>query len=118
MVVSTRTAEHYKWGECCDGWVLASGKDLLVIEEFMPAGTCELRHYHSQSRQFFYVLFGRLTMEMDGQRFEIPVRQGIEVPPGVPHQARNDSRTGVSFLVVSSPTSRGDRLETSPVQVQ
>lgn len=110
MVVSTETAEHYKWGGVCDGWILAPGEDLLVIEEVMPPGTNEQRHHHSRSRQFFYVLVGHLTMELDGRMFEISARQGIEVPPGVRHQASNNGRYEVEFLVISAPTSRGDRV--------
>jgi mannose-6-phosphate isomerase-like protein (cupin superfamily) len=39
------------------------------------------------------------------------VGQGIEVAPGVPHQFMNESVEDVHFLVVSHPTTRGDRVE-------
>ncbi|MBM2839970.1 MAG: Cupin 2, conserved barrel domain protein, partial [Bacteroidetes bacterium] len=35
--------------------------------------------------------------------------QGVEIPPGVPHQFRNESSSDVSFLVISVPRSHGDR---------
>ncbi len=117
-LVSTATAAHYNWGDNCDGWVLANSDPLLIIEEFMPAGTAEQRHYHSRARQFFYVLDGWLTMEIEGHLYKVPARQGIEIPPLVSHQARNDERSGVTFLVISTPTSRGDRTIAPPNQDQ
>ena len=108
-MISSQTAEHYKWGDDCDGWILASGSDLLIIEERMPANTKEVRHYHAKARQFFYVLSGSLTMELDGVTQTVPARSGINIPANAPHQARNDSDSEVIFLAISAPTSRGDR---------
>ena len=84
---------------------------MMVIEERMPSRTAERRHYHVEARQFFYVLDGELTMEMEGVCHSIPARSGIEVAPGVYHQARNDSSQDVRFIVASSPTTRGDRVD-------
>ncbi len=50
-------------------------------------------------------------MEIDGRRVELRERQGLEVPPGVPHQFRNESDAEVVFLVVSAPMAHGDRIE-------
>lgn len=111
MIVSRETAEHYVWGSACDGWVLAPGPDRLVIEERMPAGTAETRHVHAKARQVFYVLAGVLTIDVAMQSHRLQPMQGIEVAPGVPHQARNASSEEVRFLVISSPTTRGDRVD-------
>jgi len=64
--VSAEAAEHYRWGEVCDGWHLVRSEGLSVIEERMPAGAREQRHFHTKARQFFYVLEGELTMEVEG----------------------------------------------------
>lgn len=110
-VINKALATHYAWGQGCDGWVLAPSKDLLIIEERMPAGTSEQRHFHTQARQFFYVLRGCLTMESDSQTHLVPAKSGIEILPGIPHQARNEGTDDVSFLVISTPTTRGDRTD-------
>jgi len=34
--VSRDNAEHYRWGDDCDGWHLVKDTQLSVIEEFMP----------------------------------------------------------------------------------
>ena len=49
--VSTANAEHYTWGEVCDGWHLVRAAGLSVIEERMPAGSKEQRHWHQRARQ-------------------------------------------------------------------
>lgn len=108
--VSTGNAEHYRWGHGCDGWHLLAGEDLSVIEERMPPGAVEVRHRHAQSRQFFYALEGKLTLELDGQVYHLQNGQGLHVPPGAAHQARNESSANTRFLVVSTPRSHGDRI--------
>lgn len=76
----------------------------------MPPGTREARHRHAHARQFFYVLAGTLTMEVEGTRHRLAAGSGIELPPGTAHQASNESDADVEFLVVSTPPSHGDRI--------
>ncbi|PPU67651.1 cupin domain-containing protein [Xanthomonas pisi] len=108
-VISTDTAEHYPWGEACDGWHLLRDNGLGVIEERMPPGSVEQRHLHRHARQFFYVLAGQAVLELDGCRHTLDAGQGLHVPPGSVHQMRNDSAADLRFLLVSSPHSHGDR---------
>jgi len=84
---------------------------MMVIQERMPPGSAERRHYHSVARQFFYVLSGELTMELEGEVHRVPAMSGIEIKPQARHQARNEADSDVHFLVVSSPTTRGDRTD-------
>jgi quercetin dioxygenase-like cupin family protein len=83
--------------------------NLSVIQERMPPGTSEVRHRHAQARQFFFVLSGELTLEVAGTVHLLPVGTGLEIAPGVDHQALNRSSASVDFLVVSHPPSHGDR---------
>lgn len=107
--VSVETAEHYVWGGRCDGWHLVKRPELSVIQERMPSGTAEVRHLHRSARQFFYVLRGTAHLEAGGTDHELKAGQGLEVPPGTPHQMFNRSQTEVEFIVVSQPHSHGDR---------
>lgn len=111
QIVSTKSAEHYTWGADCDGWHLVKTGELSVIEERMPAGTSETRHSHVRARQFFYVLEGELTMEVEHHVFAVHAGEGIEVSPGQQHQARNKGRGARRFMVTSQPPSHGDRVE-------
>jgi hypothetical protein len=50
--VSNASAPHYTWARICDGWRLVDTPGLSVIEERVPPGAGEVRHYHNQARQF------------------------------------------------------------------
>jgi len=110
MKISKQSAEHYIWGDNCDGWHLVKGHDLSIIHEKMPAHTSEVRHYHQHARQFFFVLSGTATMEIDDKVVVLNQQEGIEVLPLVPHQMMNKSNDEVEFLVISQPNSKGDRI--------
>lgn len=107
--VSTASAEHYAWGQHCDGWHLLRNDSLSVIREQMPPGATEQRHRHAKARQFFYVLTGTLTLEMEGTTHNLPAGAGIEVPPGAAHTASNPGPEAVAFLLVSQPPAQNDR---------
>jgi mannose-6-phosphate isomerase-like protein (cupin superfamily) len=109
--ISTANAEHYSWGDHCDGWYLVRTAEINVIEERMPPGTSEIRHHHVRARQFFYVLEGELTMEVEREDFVLRAGEGIEIAPGKAHQAMNRSAAATRFLVTSQPPSQGDRVE-------
>lgn len=108
--VSRENAEHYRWGNDCDGWHLVRDSALSVIEEFMPSGTAEIRHYHERAQQFFYILAGEVLMEIEGRETLVPAGSGIRVKPGMRHQLRNPSSGAARFLVISQPPSHGDRI--------
>jgi len=108
-VISTRSAEHYTWGDRCDGWFLLKAAGVHVIEERMPPGTVERRHYHERAEQLFYVLSGELTMRFDGNSVRVGERDAVRVAAGEVHQAANESGAAVEFLVISCPPSHGDR---------
>ena len=109
--VDIHSAPHYHWGAASDGWRLLDGADMSVIQERVPPGDQERRHQHARARQFFYILSGDATLEIDGHEMALGPGQGIEVPPGTPHQFFNRSAADVTMLVMSSPRSHGDRMD-------
>ena len=109
--VDTTSAPHYSWGAASDGWRLLDGADMSVIQERVPPGDQERRHRHARARQFFYILSGDATLEIDGREIAVAAGQGVEVPPGTPHQFFNRSAADVTMLVISSPRSHGDRMD-------
>lgn len=109
--ISIAAAEHYTWGEGCDGWHLVRHDGLSVIQERMPPGTSEVRHRHARATQFFYVLQGVLDIEVDGASCRVPAGSGLEVPCGAAHQVFNHAAGPAEFIVVSQPPSHGDREE-------
>ena len=107
--ISKETAEHYVWGSGCDGWHLVKNSELSVIQERMPPGVVEVRHFHHRARQFFYILAGEAVMEVDGRSVPLAAGQGLCIPAGTPHQMKNESRSDLHFLLISQPPSHDDR---------
>ncbi len=109
-VVSKNNAEHYNWGINCDGWYLLKTENLSIIQEKVPPSQFEVKHYHKKSRQFFFILNGMATIDIDGIKYKVEKQKGIFVDAGVPHQLFNESNEDLEFLVISSPQSHGDRI--------
>lgn len=111
QAVSTSNAEHYVWGQVCDGWHLLKDPGLSVIHERVPPGASEVAHFHVRARQFFYVLQGTATLEFGDHRVSFGPGEGVHVAPGMAHRFINTSDEPVEFLVISSPTTAGDRIQ-------
>jgi mannose-6-phosphate isomerase-like protein (cupin superfamily) len=109
MAIDRSSAEHYTWGTVCGGWHFLNSADLSVIQERVPPGAGEVRHFHSRARQFFYVLAGTATLEFTGHAVTFGPGQGVHVPPNLEHRFCNRSTEEVVVLVISSPTTAGDR---------
>ena len=49
--ININNAEHYIWGEVCDGWHLLKREGVSIIQERVPPGRTEAKHFHHRSRQ-------------------------------------------------------------------
>ncbi len=110
MITSTENAEHYTWGNQCDGWHLLRSDSLSVIQERMPPGTVEQMHYHERAQQLFYILSGTATFEVEGEVKTVAANQSIHISPKTKHRILNNGDTDLHFLVISEPKSHGDRV--------
>ena len=113
MIKSEKNSEHYVWGDDCDGWHYLKSDALSVIKERVPPGRSEIRHFHKIAEQFFYILNGEATIEVDGAENTVKAGEGLHIPAGVPHQFKNDTKNEVIFIVTSTPPGQGDRFEVS-----
>jgi len=113
--ISKKNAEYYSWGKICDGWHLLKSSGLSVIQELVPPGAAEARHYHEKAQQFFFILSGEAVMELDDQEVVLGPKQGLAVPPKIVHRLQNRGRKDLTFLVISAPMSHGDRV---PVELE
>jgi mannose-6-phosphate isomerase-like protein (cupin superfamily) len=55
-------------------------------------------HKHDEDDEFFYVLEGKLLIDLEGRTVELDPRQGIVVPKGVMHRTRAQQRTVVLMV--------------------
>lgn len=110
MKISKENSEHYNWGDNCSGWHLVKSQKLSVIEESMPPLTLEQKHYHEKAQQFFRILKGTATFEIEDSIITVNEGDGIHIPPMTKHRIRNDQTEDLEFIVISEPTTRGDRF--------
>jgi mannose-6-phosphate isomerase-like protein (cupin superfamily) len=109
QVKSIENAEHYSWGDNCDGWHLLKSDSLSVIRERMPTDTSEQLHFHTHAQQLFYILSGIATFEVEGEIIVVNENESLHIPKGVKHCIGNKSDSILEFLVISEPKSHGDR---------
>lgn len=110
MKLTKENAEHYVWGQCCDGWHLVKTEALSVIQERMPPGASETMHHHLKAQQLFFILQGTAIIEADGVEYEIRSNESFHITKGVKHKISNKGQEDLHFLVISEPKSHGDRV--------
>lgn len=111
MVISKATAEKYKWGDQCEAWVLLDKPELSIKQERMPGETSEILHEHCKAQQFFYILHGQAKMKINNESYQLKAGEGIHIASGCKHKIINESKEELEFLVISEPTTKGDRNE-------
>jgi mannose-6-phosphate isomerase-like protein (cupin superfamily) len=65
-------------------------------------------HKHDKEDEFFYVIDGKLLLDLEGRTVELLPRQGMMVPKGVMHRTRAPSRTVVLMIEAATIAPRGD----------
>lgn len=111
MKKTKENSDHYLWGKNCSGWHLVKTESLSVIEEKMPPKTQEKKHHHAHAQQFFRILSGKATFEIEDEIIELESGEGIHVLPRVMHRIRNDQAEDLEFIVISEPSTRIDRID-------
>ena len=87
-----------------------------LAEATVPAGGATTRHYHKLSEEFYFILEGTGTMEINGE--ERPVTEGdaILIPPGAWHTITATQR--LRFLCCCAPPySHDDTFVSEPADV-
>jgi mannose-6-phosphate isomerase-like protein (cupin superfamily) len=66
-------------------------------------------HKHDREDEFFYVVFGRLLIDLqDDRTVELTANQGFAVPKGVLHRTRAPERTAMLMVEGATVTPTGD----------
>ena len=65
-------------------------------------------HKHDREDEFFYVIEGRLLVDLEGRTVELAPRQGIMIPRGVMHRTRAQERTVVLMVEPATVVPTGD----------
>ncbi len=109
--ISKKNAEHYRWGNNCDGWRLLNLPETGIIQESMPPATSEKEHHHKIAEQFCFIPEGQASIEADGKIYSLKKYEGIEIKPGINHRFFNSSDKTVEFIVSSVPSALNDRYD-------
>ena len=65
-------------------------------------------HKHDREDEFFFVLEGKLLLDLEGKTVELEPRQGIVVPRGALHRTRAPKRTVVLMVEAATIAPTGD----------
>ena len=65
-------------------------------------------HKHDADDEFFFVIGGRLFVDLDGASFELAPRQGLVVPRGARHRTRAPERTIILMVENAGIVPTGD----------
>ena len=65
-------------------------------------------HKHDREDELFYVVEGRLFVDLEGRTVTLEPRQGVVVPRGVMHRTRAPERTVVLMMEAATVTPTGD----------
>jgi mannose-6-phosphate isomerase-like protein (cupin superfamily) len=65
-------------------------------------------HHHDREDEFFFVLEGKLLLDLEGRTVELGPRQGMVVPLGVEHRTRAPRRTVVLMIEAGTVKPTGD----------
>jgi mannose-6-phosphate isomerase-like protein (cupin superfamily) len=65
-------------------------------------------HKHDREDEFFYVVEGKLLVDLEDGTVELAPRQGIMVPKGVKHRTRAPERTLALMVEAATVTPTGD----------
>lgn len=65
-------------------------------------------HHHDEEDEFFYVIEGRLLLDLENKTIELAPQQGFTVPKGVEHRTRAHERTVMLMIEGSAVRPTGD----------
>lgn len=65
-------------------------------------------HHHDNEDEFFYVVSGRLLLDLEDGTIEIGHNQAYTVPKGVDHRTRAEEKTVVLMVETETVNPRGD----------
>ena len=66
-------------------------------------------HKHDEDDEFFYVVEGRLLIDLEGETLALEPRQGYVVPRGVLHRTRAPGRTIILMVENAGIVPTGDQ---------
>ena len=95
--------------ECTDKWF--NQTLTKVNDSVVRVGIVEGEyhwHKHDNDDEFFFVVDGRLLVDLEGETVELDPGQGITIPKGILHRTRAPKRTVMLMVETSTIEPTGD----------
>lgn len=74
-----------------------------LVEAVVPPGGGPPPHRHSREEEGFYVVEGKVTVYVDGQKFDATAGAFVNLPKGSTHWFRNHTKGNAKMLILVSP---------------
>ena len=94
--------------------IKAAGDGAMVTEQTAPRGSGSPLHVHHNEDEWFYVLYGELTIWVDGETHVAPAGSFVFGPRDIPHTFIVSSETARFLLITEPGTSRASRALAAP----
>ncbi len=78
-------------------------KNQSLAEASLPSGRATDRHYHKLSEEFYFILEGQGSMEIDGETRPVAPGDAILIPQNAWHQITAGDGTTLRFLCCCAP---------------
>ncbi len=78
-------------------------KNQSLAEATLRSGGYTSRHYHRVSEEFYFILAGKGTIEINGELRRVLPGDGILIEAGAWHQITADGEENLRFLCCCSP---------------
>ena len=88
------------WTEVLGGVVQAGRRLAFLHDDVLPPGVSIGVHRHEDDEEYYYILAGRGTMTLDGERFLVAAGDVTAIFPGGSHGLENDSDADLRVLVI------------------
>ena len=74
-----------------------------LAEARLPPGASTTPHYHPETEEIYYLLFGAGRMRLGDESRDLRPGDAVAIPPGVPHQITNVGAETLKFLCCCAP---------------
>lgn len=78
-----------------------TGGRVAIVEGCLRHGTAPPRHVHSREDVYVYVLCGRLSFVLGGERYECTAGSGLLLPRGDEHVFTVETSSACALLVIT-----------------
>jgi len=88
------------WTEILGNTTQAGRRLAFLHDDILPPGASIGVHRHADDEEYYYILEGRGTMTLDGERYPVEAGDVTAIFPGGRHGLENDSEADLRVLVI------------------